>query len=142
MGTRRKFIKQAAGLSLTCSGIGMIGTLGGCVSARYVTYSQSGDNLVVKRKEIGEDKFVLVSTDGLEAPIYILKSENGRYQAIYLLCTHKFCDVKPAGAILVCPCHGSEYTQNGKLLKGPAEKDLATFPVTSDVDNIYIQIKS
>ena len=142
MATRRRFIKQAAGISLTCSGMGMLSTLGGCVSTRYVSFIQSGNSLLVNKQEVGEDKFVLLSSDGLEAPIYLLKTENDKYQAIYLLCTHKFCDVKPAGAILACPCHGSEFTQSGKVLKGPAESDLATFPVTSDGDNIYIQIKS
>jgi cytochrome b6-f complex iron-sulfur subunit len=116
--------------------------LGGCVSARYVSYSQSGNNLVINKQELAEDKFVLVSTDRLEAPIYLLKEENDNYLAIYLLCTHKFCDVKPAGTILACPCHGSEYTQYGKVIKGPAEKDLATFPVTSDEENIYIKFQS
>jgi cytochrome b6-f complex iron-sulfur subunit len=45
-------------------------------------------------------------------------------------CTHQGCDVKwMAGEKKYdCPCHDAEYAPDGKVLKGPAQKSLATYP--------------
>jgi cytochrome b6-f complex iron-sulfur subunit len=45
-------------------------------------------------------------------------------------CTHQGCDVKwMAGEKKYdCPCHDAEYAPDGKVLKGPATKSLATYP--------------
>lgn len=131
-----------AGVSLTYSGILSAGLLNSCTTARYVGFTNTGNQLEVSKSELGNEDFVLLSGEDLKAPIYLLRMGEDDYKAIYLLCTHKGCDVKPAGPVLACPCHGSEFTQTGKLLQGPAEKDLMTFPVKTDDDKIYIQIKS
>jgi cytochrome b6-f complex iron-sulfur subunit len=49
--------------------------------------------------------------------------------AINPKCTHLGCDVKwiPGEKKYDCPCHDSEFSANGKVLKGPATKDLATY---------------
>ena len=46
-------------------------------------------------------------------------------------CTHQGCDVKwvPGEKKYDCPCHDSEFSANGKVLKGPASAPLATYPV-------------
>ena len=68
-------------------------------------------------------------------------------EAISLTCTHQGCtvnetDVATAGATTVsarnngqflCPCHGAAYDQNGKVLRGPAQRDLPRFRVLDRV---------
>jgi cytochrome b6-f complex iron-sulfur subunit len=46
-------------------------------------------------------------------------------------CTHKGCDVSWVAAEkkYECPCHDSDFAADGKVLKGPATKPLATYPV-------------
>ena len=94
--------------------------------------------MIVNKIEFAEEPFVLLSHDQLQAPIYLLKIDDSEYLATYLLCTHKGCDVRLAGSILHCRCHGSEFTHDGKLLKGPAERDLSVFKTNSDEENVYI----
>ena len=67
------------------------------------------------------------------------QNENN-YVALLLLCTHKGCDVRPAGSILACPCHGAEFSSDGRVLKGPATADLVKYKTRSDNENIYIYI--
>ena len=51
--------------------------------------------------------------------------------AISRKCTHLGCRVSylEDKQIIECPCHQSRFTREGKLIAGPAEKNLSTFPV-------------
>jgi Rieske Fe-S protein len=48
---------------------------------------------------------------------------------------------KLEGDRFVCPCHGSEYDLNGKVIKGPAYKNLETVPsrISEDGNDIIIE---
>jgi cytochrome b6-f complex iron-sulfur subunit len=48
--------------------------------------------------------------------------------------------VEPAAEHLVCPCHGSEYSNEGEVLKGPTQRPLRRLPVTLDADRILIEL--
>jgi len=51
--------------------------------------------------------------------------------AISLVCTHLGCTVEEnkEGEGFTCPCHGSRYNKDGRLLKGPANKDLIRYRI-------------
>lgn len=71
---------------------------------------------------------------GETAPIYVLALESGAYAVVSPICTHLQCTVNIDGAQLLCPCHGSTYDREGRVLRGPAERPLRRFParVTAD----------
>ncbi|MGL5921905.1 FAD-dependent oxidoreductase [Chroococcidiopsis sp.] len=51
-------------------------------------------------------------------------------EAISLTCTHQGCTVQLAeDGKFHCPCHGAVYDRQGKVLKGPAQRDLPRFQV-------------
>lgn len=51
-------------------------------------------------------------------------------EAVSLTCTHQGCTVKMADdGKFHCPCHGAVFSADGKVLKGPAERDLAKFDI-------------
>jgi Rieske Fe-S protein len=53
------------------------------------------------------------------------------------ICTHQGCTVKPAGATLDCPCHGSKYdAKTGKVLAGPAPSPLPAVPVQIEAGKV------
>jgi cytochrome b6-f complex iron-sulfur subunit len=56
------------------------------------------------------------------------------------ICTHLGCRVNYSEKddLLVCPCHGSRYATNGKVLRGPALKDLPELPVSYSSKDGYI----
>lgn len=58
----------------------------------------------------------------------LLRDGNGIY-ALSLVCTHLGCTVSVAGGRLSCPCHGSEFDRQGRVLKGPADRALLRLEV-------------
>ncbi|MFY0628027.1 MAG: Rieske (2Fe-2S) protein [Reichenbachiella sp.] len=123
---RRKFIRKTGAI---CAG-SVIGVsfLTSCSKAYYATYSMDQNRIRIAESEFVNRDFVLVSNERLPAPIYIHRDKSG-YTAVLLLCTHKECEVAPFGNELHCPCHGSEFSNKGEVLVGPAEKNLNKFKV-------------
>jgi len=139
MRSRREFIKETGIVVSYCCSVGVLSGLEGCAAPRYVNYVEKTNSLIVKKSEFLEDKYVLLNYDKYSKPIFLVKNKRN-YIALLLLCTHKACKVKPGGSILICPCHGSQFSYEGKVLKGPAEKDLFAFKVSTDNENIYISV--
>jgi Rieske Fe-S protein len=134
---RREFLKTAIA---TCITAGMF-SLECCTNYKTVTAGEETGKLKIKKSDFGEDKFIVVHTIKTNAPIYLSKQENGNYTATLMLCTHKSCELKPQGNILICPCHGSEFSAVGQVLKEPADQNLKKFETSSDENYIYILLK-
>lgn len=65
--------------------------------------------------------------------VVLFRDQDGVY-AISLVCTHLGCIVKTsaeAGGGFECPCHGSRFTADGSVTKGPAPKALPWLEVSS-----------
>lgn len=72
----------------------------------------------------------------------IVNRDKQKYVIISARCTHLGCMVdRRQGDELVCPCHGSRFSLEGKVLKGPATRDLARvhFHVDSKEKRIVIE---
>ena len=114
----------------------------GCASVSYLPYNEENNLLVIKKTYFIKEKYGLIGYKNLPAPIYIAKLENNKYSAVLLECTHRGCEVSPVGDLLICPCHGSEYSITGEVLQSPADKDLYSFSVKTDSQNIYINVQN
>jgi len=67
--------------------------------------------------------------DGWEDPVYLLALDGGGFAAVSSICTHRACTVDLGGPGLACPCHGSEYDREGKVVKGPASRALTRYAI-------------
>ncbi|MGE0528695.1 MAG: FAD-dependent oxidoreductase [Bdellovibrionales bacterium] len=58
--------------------------------------------------------------------IAVFKDNNSKLHAISAVCTHMKCIVRfnPAEKTWDCPCHASRFTVDGKVIEGPAIRDL------------------
>lgn len=112
----------------------------GCSNIRSVQGSIKNNMLSVDKSEMNDGNGAIVLNNNLKAPIYLKKIAEEKYSAVLMLCTHKACELNPVGTILQCPCHGSEFSQEGTLLEGPAETDLLKYRVTSQEDKILIHL--
>ncbi|MDC3260246.1 Rieske 2Fe-2S domain-containing protein [bacterium] len=96
--------------------------------------------IVVPKSDLIIDKKIVVNNIALQAPIYF-SIEGKKETAILMLCTHNDCELKPIGTYLFCPCHGSEFTNSGEVIKGPAIQSLSEFAITSDETSYYLKLK-
>jgi len=140
MSSRREFIRGMAGATTAlCCGIGITTFFESCASVAQLQLPII-DNSIKLETSIFEDKdFVVIKNNRLPAPIYIHK-EDDNYLASLMLCTHRQCELNVTGTFLSCPCHGSEFSNKGKLLKGPADKDLQHFKLKVEASTIIIDL--
>jgi cytochrome b6-f complex iron-sulfur subunit len=68
---------------------------------------------------------------------------NAPFSAVNATCSHQGCVLKwqPAKKALVCPCHGSTFGADGKVLQGPATRALATYPVLIEGQDVWVKAK-
>lgn len=62
--------------------------------------------------------------------VIVIRKSSTKFIAINIVCTHKKCDVDYDGKGFECPCHGSTFNGNGKVIEGPATKNLKSYKVT------------
>ena len=122
---------------LTCSAA-CLPMLGACAHLNYVNATSIGGRLAIAKTELSTAPFALVTTETLDFPIYVHRDPDGSYTAVLTRCMHRGCQVEPTDGHLVCPCHGSEYTNAGAVLKGPTRLPLVPFRVETDAEHIYI----
>jgi cytochrome b6-f complex iron-sulfur subunit len=141
---RKQFVLKCG---LACLGIsGSTAFLQGCGSTHIAKSSINNNILTVSKDEfvnLGKSKprsFIILRPDKLKFPIVIYQSSDNNYSAFLLRCTHQGNELTVNGDILTCSAHGSEFDKKGTVVKGPAEKNLLSFPVKIDNQNLYIQL--
>jgi cytochrome b6-f complex iron-sulfur subunit len=69
--------------------------------------------------------------------VAVFRDADGVY-AVSRVCTHLGCLVKAEGGGFACPCHGSLFRTDGKVVKGPAPKALPWLAVSSAGGGVVI----
>lgn len=72
-----------------------------------------------------------------DIPAVLIHQEDG-FSALSLVCTHLGCTVEQNKNEFVCPCHGSHFDLNGKLLHGPAAQPLVFLRIKTTEDGNLI----
>ncbi len=73
---------------------------------------------------------------GWPQPIYVVRLFEGGYAAIASTCSHQGCTVQLEGWDLLCPCHGSIFRRDGRVVIGPAKRPLTRYPVEVSPDGV------
>jgi Rieske Fe-S protein len=94
-----------------------------------------------KRLALGLDKVEKLKSPGGSALLKVqgrdllfIRESEETVRVLDPTCTHKKCTVEYSKEKqrIVCPCHGSNFALDGKVLLGPAEKPLQAFEATLD----------
>ena len=133
---RREFVERSLGAVIAAS------VLGGCASLVTRTVTPVDGTLrlaLVHYPELtAESGSLKVVPKGASDPIYVLALGNRRFAALSPICTHLGCTVEIEESRLVCPCHGSNYDREGRVLRGPAEHPLARYPAELTADDVLV----
>jgi len=65
-------------------------------------------------------------------------NQEGKTFALSISCTHLGCTLNISGNKFICPCHGSEFDLEGRVIKGPAMRDLKQLSFSEHADRIVV----
>lgn len=72
-----------------------------------------------------------VLVESVAGVFLVSRTAESAFTAIDAVCSHQSCTVTNTdGTTYVCPCHGSRYDRNGRVLGGPAMAALRQFQTT------------
>jgi nitrite reductase/ring-hydroxylating ferredoxin subunit len=141
---RKTFIKTCGFACL--NGTLFASLLESCSTSKIITGKIEETNLVVPVSSFELEKgsfrkYVVAQPEQLKYPICIYRFSEEKYSALWMRCTHQGAELQVFGDRLECPAHGSEFSDTGAVLKGPAAAHLRTFPVTIQHNQLYISLK-
>ena len=121
--SRRDFLSFATKVILAISSFVGLGAI-----FRFLEYQPPSTQKL--EFDIGSTEDYPVGTRTLipDAQAILIHDENG-FTALSLVCTHLGCIVNNNPNGFSCPCHGSQFSLDGDLVKGPAKKPLTQLNV-------------
>jgi cytochrome b6-f complex iron-sulfur subunit len=126
--SRRDFLKVAQAFFLTAAGLfGLVGLL------RYLSYQTDPPSQEDFDLGLVVDYPPGSRTPLPQVPALLIHGEVG-FTALSLLCPHLGCTVQTEAEGFACPCHGSRFDSQGRLLRGPAADPLTVLRVETTPD--------
>lgn len=142
---RKEFIVKSCA---ACIGVAALSTIvSSCAATQFANGKLTKDGILIDVKEFAlkeKDKYrlyIVVRNEELLFPICVYRFSDTDYAALWMQCSHQGAELNVAGDYLQCPAHGSEYSNRGKVTNGPADRDLRTFPVTLNNNQIFIDLR-
>jgi nitrite reductase/ring-hydroxylating ferredoxin subunit len=133
---RRQFVERSIGAVLGAA------LLSGCASLVTRTVTPVDGTLrlaLIRYPELtAEGGSLKVVAKGASDAIYVLSLGNRQFAAVSPICTHLGCTVEIEQSRLVCPCHGSTYDREGRVIRGPAEQALTSYRVAVTSDDVLV----
>ncbi len=130
--SRRDFLGLA---SMGAALLSLLAVLGGTfrMTKATVHYEES------RKFKIGKpDEFPVGTTKVLDDKNVVIFTDNDGLHAISNICTHLGCIIAPVDWGFQCPCHGSKFDKNGKVIGGPAPRPLPWLEVSRHVDGSLV----
>jgi Rieske Fe-S protein len=144
---RKEFIISSCVACLSVAGLGEL--LSSCGSVKFTAGKLNDDGLIIdadefKTKTAGDTTYrpyIIVRNEALKYPICVYRISDAEYSALWMQCTHQGTELQVAGNYLNCTAHGSEFSNKGTVINGPADKNLKTFPVTINNNELFIDLR-
>jgi len=134
--SRRDFLKIITRSLLAGSGV-----LGLGMFARFLGYQEEPRQQTEYDLGPVED-YPLGSRTLLEhIPALLVHTEAG-FSAMHLVCTHLGCSLEKDVDGFSCPCHGSQFGDDGQVLRGPATRRLSGLSIKlNEMNHVVIYIE-
>ncbi len=141
---RKEFIKACG---FACIGGGLLASLlQSCSPSKMISAEIDGHDMLIPIQDFESDgtkdkKYIVAKNKRIQFPVCIYRFSETSYTALLMRCTHKNVELQVFGDKLICPAHGSEFTNSGIVTNGPAETNLRILPVTIDQNFLRISLK-
>jgi Rieske Fe-S protein len=142
---RKEFIIKTCA---ACIGAASFSTvLSSCAATQFSSGRLTADGILIDAREFaikGKRKYLsylIVRNEALLFPICVYRFNENDYSALWMQCQHQGAELNVAGDYLQCPAHGSEYNNRGGVTNGPADRDLRTFRVTVNKNELFIDLR-
>ncbi len=138
MGTlnRRQFVKQAGGMA------------GAGATFTFLERCASNDirpgNIVNFTIDLTSSSSAALQNVGgaiVKNGVIIIRKSSTEYVALSTVCTHESCTVNynSSSNRLVCPCHGSIFSNSGQVIQGPATSPLPSYSTSVAGDVLTVK---
>ena len=131
--TRREFVWYAWASSFA---LFMLGSGGATMAIMYPRFKegQFGGKFDMGNVDDFEEGSV---TPNREGKFFLIRLGDD-FKALYQVCTHLGCLVRVNADGYSCPCHGSKFARDGKIVASPAPRDMDEFAVEVTEDGQVI----
>ncbi len=130
------------------AGLAGMTLLSSCGSTRFLSGRLSDNGILIalddfkkKDKANAYHSYLVIRNEALQYPICIYRFTEDNYTALWMQCTHQGTELQVAGDALQCPAHGSEFDRTGKVAAGPANRNLRSFPVSVQGNELFIDLR-
>lgn len=128
---RRGFLKKVSVYLASAAGL-----IAGISFLRQLSPNSIGKSRRVKVGKVSDfpvDTYTLIEDQKL-----FVYRDHESMKAISAVCTHLGCTVQHTAEGFECPCHGSCYSDDGKVLSGPAPRALSWYAMEKRPDGSII----
>ena len=137
---RRAFVQRLPVLTAGLAAGGSAAMIGGCASVTYLVPQLTPRGLSLYASELGPEGEAFLQTPDMERPVYVRRHASGSLTAVLAACTHRGCQPEPVGDRLECPCHGSQFSFEGEVLAGPADRPLTRYEIVETDGEIVVRL--
>ena len=137
---RRAFVQRLPVLTAGLTAGASAAMIGRCAPVPYLVPELTPRGLSLDASELSPEGDAFLQAPNMERPVYIRRHASGSLTAVLAACTHQGCQPEPVGDRLECPCHGSQFSFEGEVLAGPAERPLTRYEVTETDGEIVVRL--
>lgn len=124
------------------SGFIVSAILDSCKTPLAVIKTTSANDVVtIALSEFDKSGYKLVRVSNYDYDLAVQKQHDGSYLALVLMCTHAGQPLTKTGNNYYCTLHGSQFDHEGKVTKGPADKNLEQLSTRIIKDQLTIRLK-
>ncbi len=139
---RKDFIKGSCGVCLALgSGFLTSALLSACKTPLGVIKSVASNDIVsIPLAEFDKSDYKIIRVSNYDYDLAIQKNKDGTFSTLLLKCTHADQPLTKTGNNYYCTAHGSQFTHEGVVTKGPADRNLTQLVTNVAGDLVKIQL--
>jgi Rieske Fe-S protein len=140
--TRGKFVRSLGAMATAVVGLSIAMTpkraFALVTKASSLAKVTSLQNLIVGVN--GPFTFAVYAPPPNTDSVFLVRSAKGTVTALEATCRHRGCPVawRAKDNRFECPCHGSEYAISGKVVEGPATRNLYSHQVVVRAGQVWV----